>query len=141
MLFRSFKLENHHATGFAYPEESKDQKKNIRLKEGHQKDGVTAFVFEKKNSAACLKEQVNVATESWQWFIYAFSQDNTFAQHGPGENGKSYVRLGDGKTISVNEIRDVSGSKNFVSVNRTAHLVSDTPRLPLSLGRPSGNRR
>ncbi|CAG9997271.1 unnamed protein product [Clonostachys byssicola] len=108
-----FKFENRFAAGFVSPEVSKDQQNNMRLKEGHQQDGVTAFVFEKKNVADCLAEQVNVNTESWQWFIYAFSDENTFAQHKAGNKGKSYVKLGTGETISVNEIRPVDNAKNF----------------------------
>jgi hypothetical protein len=112
-----FVLENRHATGFVSPEISEDEENNIRLKEGHQQDGVTAFIFEKKNNADCLQNQVNVATESWQWFIYAFSNDNTFAQHKPGNNGKKYVKLGTGKTVSVNEARAIDNTRSFTIVN------------------------
>ncbi|VUC20327.1 unnamed protein product [Clonostachys rosea] len=108
-----FKFENRFATGFVSPEVSTDQQNNMRLKEGHQQDGVTAFVFEKKNIADCLEEQGNVNTESWQWFIYAFSDDNTFAQHKADNKGKSYIKLGTGDTISINEIRPVDNTQNF----------------------------
>lgn len=108
-----FALENRHASGFVTPRLSKDQKNNIRLKEGHQTGGVTAFIFEKKNTANCLQEQADVHTDSWQWFIYAFSDENAFEKHKPGNNGKKYVKLGTGKTIAVNEFRKVPNSKNF----------------------------
>jgi hypothetical protein len=109
----NFIFENRHAMGFVTPQVSQDQKNNMRLQEGHQADGVTAFVFEKQNKAACLETQSDVATDAWQWFIYAFSNDNHFAQHAPGNNGKQYVKLGTGKTISTNDIRDIPNAKNF----------------------------
>ncbi|KAI9151240.1 DBH-like monooxygenase protein 1 [Paramyrothecium foliicola] len=111
-----FVLENFHAAGFVFPKLSEDQQNNIQLKEGHQHDGVTAFVFQKKNEADCLENQVNVATESWQWFIYAFSNENTFTQHEPGNNGKKYVKLGTGETVSVNEVLAIDNTKNFTIV-------------------------
>lgn len=106
-----FVFENRHAAGFVTPQISEDQEKNMRFKEGHQADNVTAFVFEKQNKADCLQDQADI--EKWQWFIYAHSQENTFAQHGPGDNGKSYVKLNTGKTISVNVVRDIPDSKTF----------------------------
>lgn len=111
-----FILENRHATGFVFPEVSEDQENNIRLKEGHQEDGVTAFIFEKKNNADCLQNQVNFAKDSWQWFIYAFSDENEFTQHEPGNNGKKYVKIGTGKTVSVNEVRPLDNTKNFTII-------------------------
>lgn len=111
-----FVLENRHAAGFTAPELSNDQENNIRLKEGDQENGVTAFVFEKKNKADCLQYQVDVTKDSWQWFIYALSDENTFAMHEAGKYGKKYVKLGTTKTISVNEIRDVDDSKEFTIV-------------------------
>jgi hypothetical protein len=108
-----FVLENRHATGFVTPELSQDQTNNVRLKEGDQQDGVTGFVFEKKNQAECLQEQVDVEVDSWQWFIYAFSDDNTFAQHASGNMGNQFVKLGTGKTVSVNAVEPVPGAKEF----------------------------
>lgn len=109
----TFVFENRHATDFVTPQISQDQEKNMRFKEGYQADVVTAFVFEKQNKADCLQDQENVLKDSWQWFIYAFSQENIFAQHGPGQNGKTYVKLGIGETVSLNEVRDIPGAKNF----------------------------
>jgi hypothetical protein len=106
-----FVFENRHAAGFITPQMSEDQEKNMRLKEHHQADNVTAFVFEKQNKADCLQDQADVG--AWQWFIYEHSQENTFAQHGPGENGKSYIKLNKGKTVSVNVVRDIPDSKSF----------------------------
>lgn len=74
---------------------------------------MTSFVFEKRNKAGCLQTQGNVATNAWQWFIYSVSDRNNLAQHGPGHKGKKYVKLGDGKTVSVNEVRDIANTKNF----------------------------
>ncbi|KAJ4148154.1 hypothetical protein LMH87_002636 [Akanthomyces muscarius] len=107
-----FVLQNRHAGGFSTPRLSKEQGNNIRLKQGNQTDEATWFVFEKKNSADCLEEQANVHTDSWQWFIYAFSSDNTFERHQPGHNGKQYVKLGTGKTTFRNEVLAVPNSKN-----------------------------
>ncbi|KAK5045579.1 hypothetical protein LTR84_009197 [Exophiala bonariae] len=108
-----FTFENRHAMGFITPDVSQDQENNMRLEEGYQADGVTAFVFEKQNKATCLKLQTDVEKDAWQWFIYAHSDDNTFAIHGPGNNGKKYVKLGTGKTISTNDVRDIANAKNF----------------------------
>lgn len=108
-----FVLENRYADGFVTPQLSTDQQRNIQLNQGNQTDGVTAFVFEKKNKADCLQNQVDVATDSWQWFIYAFSNENAFQKHDAGNKGKKYVKLGTTKTISLNEIRDVAGTKEF----------------------------
>lgn len=136
-----FILENRHATGFVSPEVSEDQENNIRLREGHQQDGVTGFVFEKKNSADCLQNQANVATESWQWFIYAFSDDNTFAQHEPGNNGKKYVKLGTGDIVSVNEIRDLDNTKNFTIVQPEVTIPTDETTYCYSLHKmPAGEK-
>ena len=136
-----FKLENRHATGFVFPEVSEDQQNNIRLKEGHQQDGVTAFTFEKKNNADCLQNQVNVAKDSWQWFIYAFSDDNTFAQHGPGDNGKKYVKIGTGETVSVNEVRDLDNTKNFTLVQPELTIPTDETTYCYSLHKmPAGKK-
>lgn len=112
----NFVLENRYAAGFTAPKLSNDQKNNIRLKEGNQKNGVTAFVFEKRNKADCLQNQVDVTKDSWQWFIYSFSDENNFGIHEAGKKGKKYVKLGTTKTISVNEIRDVDDSKEFTIV-------------------------
>lgn len=136
-----FQLENYHSTGFVFPEVSEDQQNNIRLKEGHQQDGVTAFTFEKKNNADCLQNQVNVATESWQWFIYAFSDDNTFAQHGPGNNGKKYVKIGTGETVSVNEVRNLDNTKNFTLVQPELTIPTDETTYCYSLHKmPAGKK-
>ncbi|KAF2785661.1 iron reductase domain protein [Melanomma pulvis-pyrius CBS 109.77] len=109
----NFIFENRHAMGFVTPEISQDQGNNMRLQEGHQADGVTSFVFEKQNEADCLETQASVAKDSWQWFIYAFSNENNFAIHAPGNNGKKYVKLGTGKTVSTNDIREIDNAKNF----------------------------
>lgn len=136
-----FVFENRHAPGFVFPVVSQDQEKNMRYVEGHQTNGVTGFVFEKQNEAACLQDQANVHVNSWQWFIYAFSQDNTFAQHGPGHNGKSYVKLGDGKTVSVNEIRDVADSKNFTVIQPEVTIPTAETTYCYSLHKlPAGKR-
>ena len=136
-----FVLENRHAAGFVSPELSDDQENNIRLQEGHQADGVTAFVFEKKNVADCLESQVNVAIESWQWFIYAFSDDNTFSQHAPGNNGKKYVKLGTGKTISINEVRPIDNTKNFTIVQPELTIPADDTTYCYSLHKmPEGKK-
>ena len=111
-----FVLENRFAEGFVQPELSNEQRYNIRFKEGDQRDGVTAFVFEKKNKADCLQNQVDVTKDSWQWFIYAFSDENTFAQHEEGKYGNKYVKLGASKSISVNEVRDIEDADEFTIV-------------------------
>jgi len=108
-----FVFENRHAGGFVTPQVSQDQVDNMRLKESHQENGVTSFVFEKRNVAACVEDQVNVEKDAWQWLIYATSNSNTFAQHAPGHMGKQYIKLGNGKTVSVNDVRPVADTKNF----------------------------
>ena len=45
----NFIFENRHAVGFVTPEVSVDQTTNMRFKEGHQANGVTSFIFEKRN--------------------------------------------------------------------------------------------
>jgi hypothetical protein len=136
-----FVFENRHAAGFVAPEISQDQENNMRFKGGNQTNGVTAFVFEKKNLADCLLDQSDVHIDSWQWFIYAFSQDNTFAQHGPGQNGKSYVKVGTGKTVSVNEIRDVPDSKNFTVLQPEVSIPTAETTYCYSLHKlPAGKR-
>ncbi|ETN38994.1 uncharacterized protein HMPREF1541_07036 [Cyphellophora europaea CBS 101466] len=112
----NFIFENRHAMGFVTPQVSQDQENNMRLREGQQADGVTSFVFEKQNRADCLETQIDVATDAWQWFIYAFSDDNNFAIHAPGNNGKKYVKLGTGQTVSRNEVHDVENAMNFTVV-------------------------
>ena len=109
----SFVFENRYATGFVTPQVSPDQEKNMRLVEGAQANGVTSFVFEKQNNADCYETQGDVAKDAWQWFIYAFSDDNSFVQHAPGNNGKQYVKLGTGTTVSVNDVVPVADSKSF----------------------------
>lgn len=111
-----FVFENRYATGFVTPELSPDQKDNMRLRESHQSNGVTAFVFDKKNNASCLQTQQDVAVDAWQWFIYAHSNENVFAQHGPGDNGKKYIKLGTGTTVSVNHFHPVNDTKTFTVV-------------------------
>ncbi|KAF2759067.1 PHM/PNGase F [Pseudovirgaria hyperparasitica] len=136
-----FVLENRHATDFVTPELSDDQTNNIRLREGSQENGVTAFVFEKKNRADCLENQVDVSTDSWQWFIYAFSDENTFAQHGPGHNGKKYIKLGTGTTISVNEIRDIDGAQNFTIAQPEMTIPTQETTYCYTLHKlPEGNK-
>ena len=111
-----FVFENRYATDFVTPQVSPDQEKNMHLKEGSQSKGVTSFIFEKQNKADCFETQADVATDAWQWFIYAFSDDNTFAQHAPGHNGKQYVKLGTGKTVSINDVRPIPDTKNLTIV-------------------------
>ena len=111
-----FVFENRYATDFIMPQVSPDQKKNMRLKEGSQANGVTSFIFEKQNKADCYETQADVATDAWQWFIYAFSDDNIFVQHAPGHNGKQYVKLGTGKTVSINDVRPINDTKSLTIV-------------------------
>jgi len=111
-----FVFENRHAAGFFSPEVSADQKINMRFKEGHQANGVTGFVFEKHNVADCVNTQVNIEKNAWQWFIYAFSKDNTFAKHAPGDNGKQYVQLGTSKAVALNQIQSIADAQNFTLV-------------------------
>ena len=85
----TFVFENRHADGFIFPEVSQDQVKNMRFKEGQQTNNVTSFVFEKRNEADCLQTQDDVAINDWQWIIYAFSNANTFAQHGEQTDGSN----------------------------------------------------
>ena len=136
-----FQLENYHAAGFVFPEPSEDQENNIRLKEGSQKDGVTSFVFEKKNKVDCVVDQTNVATEAWQWFIYAFSDENSFAQHEDGNMGKKYVKLGTGKTVSVNEIRQMDKAKNFTVVQPEVTIPTDETTYCYSLHKVPAGRK
>ena len=112
----NFIFENRYATDFVTPQVSPDQEKNMRLIEGSQANGVTSFIFEKQNKADCLETQADVGKDAWQWFIYAFSDDNTFAQHAPGHNGKQYVKLGTGKTVSINDVRPIDDTKNLTIV-------------------------
>jgi hypothetical protein len=112
----SFVFENRYTTGFVTPQVSPDQETNMRFIEGGQANGVTSFTFSKKNKADCYETQGDVATDAWQWFIYAFSDDNTFVQHAPGHNGKQYVKLGTGKTVSLNAARPIPDAKNFTVV-------------------------
>lgn len=136
-----FKLENRHATGFVFPELSEDQENNIRLREGHQQDGVTSFIFEKKNNVDCLENQVSVAKESWQWFIYAFSNENNFAQHEPDNKGKKYVKIGTGKTVSVNEVRALDNTKNFTLVQSEVTIPTTETTYCYSLHKmPAGEK-
>jgi hypothetical protein len=136
-----FILENRHAEGFFTPEVSQDQENNIRLKEGHQENGVTSFIFEKHNKADCLQAQVDVAKDSWQWFIYAFSNENSFAQHEPGQMGKKYVKLGYGKTVSINEIRDIANTKNFTIVQPELTIPTATTTYCYTLHKmPAGKK-
>ncbi|KAK3627544.1 hypothetical protein LTR56_019128 [Elasticomyces elasticus] len=110
----SFVFENRHATGFVTPQVSLDQTINMRLQEGEQDNGVTSFIFEKKNQADCYGRQNSINSDAWQWFIYAHSDQNTFAQHGPGNMGKEYVKLGTGKTVSVLDARPVNNTQEFI---------------------------
>lgn len=136
-----FQFENRRAAGFITPELSEDQDNNMRFIEGHQENGVTSFVFEKRNLAECLESQSNVNTNSWQWFIYSFSNDNAFTQHGPGQNGKKYVKLGQGKTISVNEVRDIADTKNFTVIQPETTVPTDETTYCYSLHKmPTGER-
>ncbi|KAM0720651.1 hypothetical protein Q7P37_004788 [Cladosporium fusiforme] len=136
-----FVFENRHAAGFVTPQMSQDQDDNMRFKEGHQADGVTSFTFEKRNKAGCVQNQVDVNTDAWQWFIYSFSDENTFAQHGPGDNGKKYVKLGDGKTVSVNEVLPIKQSKEFSIIQPEVTVPAAETTYCYSLHKmPSGKR-
>ena len=139
----NFVLENRFASGFITPQVSDDQKNNIRLKEGSQADGVTAFVFEKKNKADCVETQANVATNAWQWIIYAFSDENTFGQHASDDKGRKYVKLGTGKTIAVNEVREIKGDhvKNFTLAQGEVTIPTDESTFCYTLHKlPEGKR-
>jgi hypothetical protein len=137
-----FVFENRHAGGFVTPQVSQDQEYNMRLKESHQGNGVTSFVFEKRNTAACIQEQMNVMKDAWQWIIYSYSSDsNTFAQHAPGHMGKQYIKLGDGKTVSVNEIRPVADTKNFTITQPEVTIPTDETTYCYSLIKlPAGKK-
>ena len=119
-----FIFENRYATDFVFPQVSPDQKKNMRLKEGSQANGVTSFIFEKQNKADCLQTQGDVAKDAWQWFIYAFSDDNTFAKHLPGHNGKQYVKLGTGTTVSINDAVPIANTQNLTIANQEVTIPS-----------------
>lgn len=136
-----FVLENRHAGGFFTPQLSKDQEVNIRLKQGNQTDGVTWFIFEKKNSAVCLEEQADVHLDSWQWFIYAFSDDNTFQKHQPGHNGKQYVKLGTGKTVFRNEVRAIPDSENFTITQPEITVSTDETTYCYTLHKLPGGKK
>ncbi|KAK5947472.1 hypothetical protein PMZ80_001622 [Knufia obscura] len=134
-------FENRHAEGFVTPQVSQDQENNMRLQEGHQANGVTGFVFEKQNKADCLQTQVDVAKDAWQWFIYAFSDENTFSQHAPGNMGKEYVKLGTGKSVSLNEVRDIDDTKNFTIVQPELTVPTQTTTYCYTLHKmPAGNK-
>jgi hypothetical protein len=121
----NFVFENRYATDFVTPQLSPDQEENMRLIEGSQANGVTSFVFEKQNKADCLETQGDVETDAWQWFIYAFSDDNTFAIHAPGHNGKQYVKLGTGETVSLNEARPIPDTKSLEIVQPEVTIPTD----------------
>ena len=135
-------FENRHAGGFVTPQVSQDQEDNMRLKESHQENGVTSFVFEKRNTAACIEEQMNVLKDAWQWFIYAYSDSgNTFAQHAPGHMGKQYIKLGDGKTVSVNEVRPVADTKNLTITQPELTVPADQTTYCYTLHKmPAGKK-
>ena len=136
-----FVLENRHATGFIYPELSEDQTVNMRLKEGHQGNGSTSYIFEKKNTAGCAETQATVETDAWQWFIYSFSEDNTFAQHLPGHNGKQYVKLGTGKTVATNTVTKIAGTSNFTITQDEITIPTDETTYCYSLHKmPAGKK-
>ncbi|KAK5084858.1 hypothetical protein LTR70_007753 [Exophiala xenobiotica] len=137
----NFVFENRHAMGFVTPQVSPDQKNNMQLQEGHQADGVTAFIFEKQNKADCLQTQADVAKDAWQWFIYAISDENTFAQHTPGNMGKEYVKLGTGKSVSLNQIRDIDDTKNFTIVQPEVTIPTAVTTYCYSLHKmPAGDK-
>ncbi|KAK3669138.1 hypothetical protein LTR78_010983 [Recurvomyces mirabilis] len=121
----TFMFENRHATGFIVPEISQDQTKNMRFKQGYQANGVTAFIFDKKNQADCLLDQGNVAIDSFQWMIYAHSDQNTFAQHAAGDMGKQYVKLGTSNAISLDIARTTNNSQNFTVVSPEVVIPTD----------------
>ncbi|KAH7322525.1 PHM/PNGase F domain-containing protein [Stachybotrys elegans] len=136
-----FVLENRWASGFVTPQLSEDQEYNVRLQGGGQEDGVTWFIFEKKNTADCLENQVTVATRAWQWFIYAFSDDNTFGQHEDENKGKRYIKLGSEETIFVNEIVEVQNTMNWTIVQPEITIPTDETTYCYTLHRvPEGDR-
>ncbi|KXT08222.1 hypothetical protein AC579_5568 [Pseudocercospora musae] len=137
----SFIFENRHATGFVTPQVSRDQTSNIRFKEGDQANGVTYFIFEKRNTADCRQSQEDVAKDAWQWFIYAFSDQNNFTRHEPGHMGKQYVKLGTGKTVTLNAAREVEGTKIFTVVQPEVEIPSDETTYCYTLHKmPAGEK-
>lgn len=117
----NFVFENRYATGFVTPQISPDQEKNMRFKEGGQANGITSFIFEKQNQADCLETQADVASDSWQWFIFAVSEDNHFAQHAQNTNekqynGKQYVKLGTGDSVVTLAGGPMANTKNLTIV-------------------------
>ena len=129
----NFVFENRHATGFVTPQVSADQEKNMRLQVGGQSNGITSFVFEKQNQAECLETQANVMSDGWQWFIYAFSDDNTFAIHAPGHNGKKYVKLTDGDAVSTMDSRPVDNTRNLTITQPEVTVPTDDTTYCYSL--------
>lgn len=135
----NFVLENRHATDFVTPQISPDQEKNMRLQEGSQADGVTSFIFQKQNKADCLETQADVASDGWQWFIYAFSDDNTFAIHAPGHNGKKYVKLTDGDSVSTMDNRAIANTRNLTITQPKVTVPTDETTYCYSLHKmPNG---
>jgi hypothetical protein len=136
-----FVLDNRHASGFVTPQRSADQTTNIRLRDGAQANSVTSFVFDKKNEADCLDTQETVNVDSWQWFIYAFSEQNTFAQHAPGHMGKQYVKLGTGQTVSINSVRNTNNTQNFTVVQPETTIPADETTYCYTLHKlPAGKK-
>jgi hypothetical protein len=137
----TFVLENRHASGFVTPQKSADQTNNIQLREGSQKNGVTSFVFDKKNVADCLVSQETVNVDAWQWFIYAFSDQNTFVQHQAGNMGKQYVKLGTGQTVSLNSAQDRNNTQNFTVIQGEVTIPSDETTYCYTLHKmPAGKK-
>ena len=135
----NFVFENRHAEGFITPQVSTDQKDNMRLIEGHQSNGSTSFIFEKRNKADCLETQSDI--NDWQWFIYAFSDDNTFAQHAAGNMGKQYVKLTTGKTVSINEMQPMDDVQNFTVLQPEVTIPTQETTYCYSLHKmPAGKK-
>ncbi|KAK3622612.1 hypothetical protein LTR56_022077 [Elasticomyces elasticus] len=137
----SFVFENRHAAGFVTPQVSQDQTNNMRLIEGDQENGITYFIFEKKNKADCLTRQNDVFTDSWQWFIYAHSDQNTFAQHGPSNMGKEYVKLGTGNTVSVLDARPVNNTQEFIVLQPEVTIPPEETTYCYSLHKMPAGRK
>ena len=137
----NFTFENRYATGFDTPEVSPDQTTNMRFVDGGQSNGTTWFIFDKKNLAACTQTQQNVATNAVQWFIYAHSNQNVFAQHASGSMGMRYIKLGTAHTISSNVARPVPNAKSFTIRQQEITIPSDETTYCYSLHKmPNGTK-
>lgn len=137
----TFVIENRHASGFVTPEVSSDQTINMQFVEGDQSNGVTYLIFNKKNTVNCLDTQTDVHNDSWQWFIYAYSNSNTFAQHAEGHMGKQYLKLGTGTDVALNRATNVENSQNFTVIQPEVTVPTDVTTYCYTLHKmPAGNK-